>query len=215
VRLDARLQLVQEELSDVTDLTDEIQELSSNLAAQQQTLDDTELSLLFLEQSSTVQSAELTRMGRGLGEVSEQLEVVNQENDVALTTIAEAIRVADESATLIGQLSDQFAEETSKFCKPSDFVKGTGSSVQISSNCLVSLDCGILGLYVSSGRVYYYEPRCYTQDESGLETSVGCVSTFTFEASAPETHYFLKETRTSSGWLPADSATCSYLMCCE
>jgi hypothetical protein len=155
VRLDARLQLVQEELADVTDLTGEIQELSSDLSIHQQTLDDNELSLLFLEQSSTVQSGELTRIGRGLdsqvdllGEVSEKLEVVNQENDVALTTIAEAIRVADESAALIGTLAEQFDEETSKFYKPSDFVKGSGSSIQISSNCLVSLDCDLcLGDY--------------------------------------------------------------------
>lgn len=69
VRLDARLQLVQEELAGVTDLTDEIQELSSSLAAQQQTLDDAELSLLFLEQSSAVQSGELLRIGQFASEL--------------------------------------------------------------------------------------------------------------------------------------------------
>jgi hypothetical protein len=230
VRLDARLQLVQEELADVTDLTDEIQELSSDLSAHQQTLDDNKLSLMFLEQSSTVQSGELTRIGRGLdsqvdllGEVSEKLEVVNQENDVALTTIAEAIRVADESATLIGALAEQFEEETSKFCKPSDLVQGSGSSIQINSTCVVTLDCGssydMYNCWNSDNlRAYGYVPRCYMQQgEDGLITMLAsCKSTLILEASAPETIYFLRQTKSSCGTFPPPyAANCNYLSCCE
>jgi hypothetical protein len=191
VAIDTRLQLVQEDLADITDVADEIQELSSNLATQQQTLDDTELSLLFLEQSSTVQSAELLRIGRGLdsqvdllGEVSEQLEVVNQENDVALITIAEAQRVAEESAALIGPLAQQFEEETSKFCKPSDYVVAQGASrVYVSSTCVLHLGCrkelGRCGAF-GPGENAFQTPHNPFQCEGGniiLEPEAGAAET--------------------------------------